>query len=113
MEELTRTGSNMPMPSTTAASKDLVKIQMQHDMKMHDEQLQFEHTTYWESCCLRFDKRAVSYFGQMTIGIGIITFCITMMAMNDDCATFSRFSPLLTLVVGILLPSPQLHRSND
>ena len=108
--DLTKRGTLAPINNS---SRDLVKIQLQHDMKIQDEQTSFNNSTYWESACLRFDKRAVSYFGQMIVGGSLIAFCITMLSLYQDCATFSRYSPLLTLVVGILLPGPQLHRRTD
>ena len=76
---------------------------------VEDEERKFAHETTWRSCCLTVDKRALLYFGQMGVGILIIAFCISMLIMDDSCDSFARYSPLLTLVVGIMLPAPKLH----
>ena len=62
--------------------------------------------------CFKMDKRAVSYFSQLTISISLCAFTIGMMAVNQDCATFSRYSPLLTLIAGIWMPQPSMKNDN-
>ena len=66
-------------------------------------------TTVWKSCCLLIDKRAALFFSQVCMGITIVGFCIGMLVSNQDCATFSRWGPLLSFTVGVFLPSPRLH----
>jgi hypothetical protein len=80
-----------------------------HKIQVDAEERKFAHETTWRSCCLTVDKRALLYFGQMGVGILIIGFCIAMLATDDSCDSFARYSPLLTLVVGIMLPAPKLH----
>jgi hypothetical protein len=63
----------------------------------------------WTSCCFNLDKRAVGFFTQVIFSASIVTFCIIILITNQDCATFSRYSPLLTLVVGVWLPSPRIN----
>ena len=96
---------------------ELEKLKVNHQIDLEDKKFQddheekeFNHETYWTSCCLKMDKRAVNYFGQMTFSAAIISFCISMLAMNQDCATFNRYSPLLTLVIGVWLPQPSFKR---
>ena len=66
-------------------------------------------TTVWKSCCLTVAKRAALFFSQMGVSITIIGFCIGMLVSNPDCDTFSRWGPLLSFVVGVLLPAPRLQ----
>ena len=73
-----------------------------HKFQVEDDERKFQHETTWRSCCLTVDKRALLYFGQMGVGILIITFCVAMLIQNQDCDTFARYSPLLTLVVDIM-----------
>ena len=80
-----------------------------HKFAVEDVERKFAHETTWRSCCLTVDKRALLYFGQMGVGILIITFCVAMLIQNQDCDTFARYSPLLALVVGIMLPAPKFH----
>ena len=81
---------------------------LQHKIEVEDDERKFNHDYTWTSCCLRVDKRALNYFTQASFSAAIVIFCITMLINNQDCATFSRYSPLLTLVVGVWLPNPNL-----
>lgn len=80
----------------------------EHEIKVDDEERKFTHDYTWTSCCLRVDKRALNYFTQASFSASIVVFCIIMLISNDNCETFSRYSPLLTLVVGVWLPNPNL-----
>ena len=80
-----------------------------HQIEVDSEERKFDHSYKWESCCLRVDKRALGFFTQAAFSAGIVACTVSMMATNQDCATFSRYSPLLTLVVGVWLPSPNLR----
>ncbi len=86
-------------------------VLVQHKIAVEDDERKFDHSYKWESCCLRVDKRALSFFTQAAFSAGIVAFTVGMMVVNQDCATFSRYSPLLTLVVGVWLPSPQMRDS--
>ena len=86
-------------------------VLVQHKLAVEDDERKFDHSYKWESCCLRVDKRALSFFNQLAISASIVAFTVAMLIKNEDCATFSRYSPLLTLVVGVWLPSPQLRDS--
>ena len=89
----------------------LVLKETEHKLAAEKSEREFTHKYQWSSCCLRVDKRALSYFTQAAFSGTIIAFCIVMLITSQDCATFSRYSPLLTLVVGVWLPSPQLKES--
>ena len=102
-----RTGLNLP---AARQPPRLDSRLVQHAMEVDDENRHFEHSNYWTSCCIKMDRRAVAYFGQMAISGSIAAFAIAMMASYpDDCATFSRYSPLVTLIAGVWLPQPQLR----
>ena len=82
-----------------------------HKIAVEDNQIEFEHRYQWNSCCLRVDKRALIFFTQAAFSGCIVAFCVGMLIINQDCPTFSRYSPLLGLVIGVWLPSPQLKDS--
>ena len=84
-----------------------------HKIAVEDDERQFEHKYQWTSCCLRVDKRALSFFTQAAFSGSIVAFCITMLITSQDCATFSRYSPLLTLIVGVWIPNPSLAQTKD
>ena len=89
----------------------LVIKETEHKLAAEKSEREFVHKYQWSSCCLKVDKRALSYFTQAAFSGAIVAFCITMLITDQDCDTFSRYSPLLTLVVGVWLPSPQLKES--
>ena len=76
-----------------------------------DTETEFKRRVIWRSCCVELDRRAVLYFSQLTISVVLIVFCVTMLVVHQDCNTFSRYSPLVTLIVGVWLPQPQLRES--
>jgi hypothetical protein len=67
-----------------------------------------ERIEVWESCCLRLDKRIVVFMSQLSTSLSVIFFCIYMLCTHRDCDTFARYSPLLTLVIGVWLPQPRM-----
>ena len=81
---------------------------IQHQIIVQDEEIKFNHDNTYKSCCLTIDKRALNYFTQAIFSGSIIAFCIAMLSTNTDCATFSRYSPLLTFVIGIWVPNPNM-----
>ena len=107
--ELLKTGTCM---KEARASPKLDQKLVQHQIDIEDGEIKFKQENYWVSCCLKMDKRAVSYFSQLTICISLCAFTIGMMAVNQDCATFSRYSPLLTLIAGIWMPQPSMKNDN-
>ena len=98
----------MDTPRMKTADPELEKLKITHAIEVEDNEREYKHKTQWESCCVRADKRAITYFSQVVFSAIIIAFCISMLVSNQDCATFSRYRPLLTFVIGYLMPSPQL-----
>jgi len=83
----------------------------EHKIVVEDDERDFAHRYQWTSCCLKVDKRALSYFTQAAFSAIIVVFCIIMLIQSHSCDTFSRYSPLLTLVIGVWMPSPQLKET--
>ncbi len=72
---------------------------------------EFKRRVLWRSCCVELDRRAVLFFSQLAISMILVLFCVIMLVFHQDCATFSKYSPLVTLLVGVWLPQPQLRDS--
>ena len=100
-----KTKEKPPIQQTTQPQTTEEK-QFERDLIKDDRE--FDHATYWTSFCFKLDRRAVAYFTQLTISIVILAFCIYMLCTNDDCVTFSRWSPLLSFVIGLNFPQPRL-----
>ena len=80
-----------------------------HQIAVEDDERRFAQSTTWRSCCVTVDRRAVSYFGQLGFALLVIVFCIVQLSRDSDCATWAKYSPVLMLVIGAMLPSPKLH----
>ena len=61
----------------------------------------------WKSMCLTMDRRAVQYFTQISIIAGIMCFCILQLASDDRCESQQLYIGLLTLLIGVIAPSPK------
>ncbi len=84
---------------------DEKKIYVQHEIKKEDDE--FENT--WKSCCLVMDRRAIQFFSQLIISSSIML-CFIVQLIHDDQNTSHRtaYMSLLTILIGILIPSPNL-----
>ena len=102
-----------PSPPQTPRRKRPAPLQpaavIAHQIAVEDDERDYQHKTTWRSCCLVLDKRATIFFSQLIFSLIIVGFCVGMLVKNQDCATFSRWSPLLVLVLGVWLPQPSLR----
>ena len=61
----------------------------------------------WKSCCgLELDKNAVQYFTTIGIICAIMSFAIYKLCIDESGANQTAYMGLLTLLLGILSPSP-------
>lgn len=83
-------------------SPSLVKLEMEHKIEMDEK----EQENTWRSCCYDCNKNAVMYFTTISIIVGIMVFCIYKLSTNESCENQTAYMGLLTLLLGILSPSP-------
>ena len=76
---------------------------LDHTLKAEDTQA--ENT--WKSMCLEMDRRAVQYFTQISIIGGVMVFCVFKLTTDTSCVAQQAYTGLLTLLIGILAPSPK------
>ena len=62
----------------------------------------------WKSCCVTVDKGMVKYIIQISILSGLIISSVAMIIVDKDCNSQKWYSGLLTLCLGVFLPSPKL-----
>ena len=62
--------------------------------------------TMWRSAWVLMDKNAVQYFTTIGIITGIMGFSIYKLSTNESCESQTAYMGLLTLLLGILSPSP-------
>ena len=64
----------------------------------------------WNSCCFKTDRRAVIYFSQFGLSVAVVIMCIYQLLTRDDCNSNQLFLGLLTLILGVYLPQPKIHK---
>ncbi len=80
------------------------KVEISTEEKLEDNML--------KSCCgLVMDKNAVQYFTQVTIICSIMSFCICKLSTDDTCPSQTTFMGLLTMMIGLALPSPMFTKN--
>ena len=101
MDEIT-----MHVPPELAKSKSQREKVLNHVIDVDDKRRENE----WTSCCVRMDKRAVRFFTQLCISICIISLYIAQLIRLNDCGSQHAYIGLLTLIIGIWLPSPSMNK---
>jgi len=79
---------------------DLKKERAEHDMN-----------DTW-GCCSgsKIDKRATVYFTQISIIVLTLAFCIYQLINLDSCEAQTTYIALLTLLIGLVFPSPVIKQ---
>jgi hypothetical protein len=68
---------------------------------------EFDHEE-WQSCCVTMDKEATIFFSQLVISVFVLLFCVYQLCVLLDCDSQQTYIGLLTLIIGVWLPSPNL-----
>ena len=63
------------------------------------------------SCCFELDRKATVYFSQLIICVMLMVFCMVQLVMKDECEAQQIYIGLLTMVIGLVLPSPMIRKS--
>jgi hypothetical protein len=66
--------------------------------------------TTWKSCCFTVDKHAVAFFSQLFVCCGVMLFCMYQLLHQEDCQGQQMYSGLLTLILGVLIPTPKVKK---
>lgn len=95
---------------------DLVES-IQHDEDNIKKNLEIElarkkYNNTWNSCCLTIDRRAAQFFIQISIIFSVIIFATAQLVRLEDCNSQQAYLGLLTMLIGILIPSPKFSRLN-
>ena len=83
-------------------SLSLVKMEHEREQDAGNDQ-------GWRSCCLTADRDAVVYFSQLTISLCTMAFAGYQLIALENCEAQSLYSGILTMCIGIYIPSPRLH----
>ena len=108
--------------STTIYFKFLLKVKMntiESNTTINELDIEVGHPVdrgnerYLWFCCSNHttDKRIIIYFTQFSISLIIIFFCIFQLLNHNDCESNQLYMGLLTLIIGVYLPSPKLRKN--
>jgi hypothetical protein len=61
----------------------------------------------WKSCCILVDKRMTVFISQLVIALAVISFSFVQLIRSDECESNQLYVGLLTMIIGIFLPSPR------
>ena len=75
---------------------------LEHTLKTEDD----KNENTWKSMCLVMDRRAVQYFTQVLAIFSVMILSIYKLATDPSCEAQQVYTGLLTLLIGILAPSP-------
>ena len=101
IDDLTEYVQSKPKTSEMR-SPSIQKRLLEHEIKVEDRR--YENT--WRSGCMVVDRRAVTYFTQISILLTIMGFSLIQLVRLDSCEGKDYFG-LLTMMIGILLPNPK------
>ena len=76
---------------------------------VHLEKEIIENENTYQSCCLRVDKRALSFFSSLAVSLIVLLFSIYQLINKNKCEDIQIYISLITMVVGIFLPQPNLN----
>lgn len=106
-----------PLHSPLSRSRTLDRKVAKHEMAVEDreqehrieiENQQTDNT--YKSCCIEMDKRFLQFLSQFVIGFFIIIFCSVQLVRLDKAEDQRTYISLLSLIIGIFLPSPSIKK---
>ena len=73
-----------------------------------EENVNINDENLWRSCCLVTDRRMIVFFSQLVIALSVISFSFVQLARKDECESNQLYVGLVTMIIGIFLPSPRV-----
>ena len=84
-------------------SPSLQRRHLEHVIEVENKEI--DRT--WKSCCgLVVHSEPIQYFTTIGIISGIMIFCIFKLSTNESCESQTAYMGLLTLLLGLVAPSP-------
>jgi hypothetical protein len=91
-------------------SEDEKNIHLSSQSRTTKRQIaQHEIEDIWESCCFKLDRRSVEFFSRLTIILLSLIFCFERLTKLEQCDA-QPYLGLLTLLIGIIIPSPTIQK---
>jgi len=70
-------------------------------------------TKTWQSLCLTTDKAAAVYFSTFVLILIIVGFCCYQLVHKPDCSDQQAYLSVLSMILGVVLPSPVISRQQQ
>ena len=64
----------------------------------------------WRSCCTVVDSRVLQFMAQALLCTLVACFCMFMLTGTKECPDQQLYSGILTMVLGIFIPNPSIHK---
>ena len=93
-----------PIPLTRCNSKELHNLK--DAVEIEKDLIKTENT--YRSCCLTSDKRALQFFSQFTICVGVLLFSMFKLINSVECEETQVYVGMITMIVGIYIPQPKM-----
>lgn len=107
---LTHLHSNLnnvsPIPLTRCNTAQLHNLK--DAVEIEKELIKTENT--YRSCCLTIDKRALQFFSQFTICLGVLLFSMFKLINSEECEETQVYIGMITMIVGIYIPQPVIKK---
>jgi len=90
---------------------ELSEVRVDHNDSIHSKQInsqkieQVKEDLEWSICCSHSSSYFIKYLVQVIVSMTILVFAIAMIATGHDDAVYWS---LVTLIVGVFIPSPSL-----
>ena len=95
-----------PVPLTRCSSKQLNNLK--DAVEIEKDLIKTENT--YRSCCLTSDKRALQFFSQFTICVGVLLFSMYKLINSDECEETQVYIGLITMIIGVYIPQPSIKK---
>jgi len=69
--------------------------------------------TTWQSWCLTTDKAAAVYFSTFVLILIIVGFCCYQLVHKPDCSDQQAYLSVLSMILGVVLPSPVMKQQQQ
>lgn len=97
-----------PLKSRELSSRTR-RVKLEHDLQREDQ----EYDNTWKSCCGHtIDRRAAVFFTSIGITAVLLGFSIYQLLTNKDCRDQAPYIAIISAVIGVYLPQPNMNKSS-
>ena len=93
--------------SLRSPKRPIRSIQLERHPSANSPTEKNDRLEHWDTCCSRSSSRFVKYLVQVVVSIIILIFAIVNISLGHNDPVYYS---LLTLIVGVFIPSPTLKK---